>query len=497
MHTSRILFTLSMCAMLFSGSLAAQSLDERLRQAEIANHRAQAAYYQAQLEVLRTPEAPQSFGDRVAQNPAAVVGVLGAFVTALVALISFFFNYRATLRQQRDGQFYEALKRFGDKDSALARAGAAGLVGQIGARRSGWFRNRYPYRTTALEQLLAGLALEKKRIVLNSVAESLQALAGIDARAVVEKLYKQNLEMQRDLVRAVSQYYAICGASGGADSSGTLSATSTLTEYPPDGLTALMNRHEAEFTAFLTTTSGEISRVRNEHGDNQLQNVYLAVRRGLVVSARRLKENARVLAIVLRGKTWIGSSRQESLWYLPTRRSWDIRRRGGSPRPRSIVDLDNLFLDGENLAATHFHGVRLQNAQLQWMRGDFARFLDCDLTGVRLDHANLTNAMLNGSTLVKASMKGADLQESWLVRVNLKEADVEDASLYGAKIGSDTNFDTVWWRADFTPSHHHITGAGSDDELVEELIRLYPIRLERGLPHSSVQEIIERAMSTP
>ncbi len=87
--------------------------NDEVSNAQKNNQDAQAAYYRKQLE-------DKTFWQKVGDNPAAV----GAVVAALVALVSFLFNYRATLRNQTDTQFYEAMKRFGDKESPTLRSSA-------------------------------------------------------------------------------------------------------------------------------------------------------------------------------------------------------------------------------------------------------------------------------------------------------------------------------------------------------------------------------------
>src|SRR5215203_7507297 len=74
-----------------------------------------------------TPTA-KTLKQGVDENPALLLTLLGAVIAALVAFVSFVFNYRTTLRIQIDTQFYEALKRFGDKDSPSIRSSAAGLI---------------------------------------------------------------------------------------------------------------------------------------------------------------------------------------------------------------------------------------------------------------------------------------------------------------------------------------------------------------------------------
>lgn len=102
-------------------------------EARKANENAQAEYYRLLSKKMNEPS--ETFWQKISDNPASVLGVLGVFVAALITLLSFVFNYRATLRSQSDTQFYEALKRFGDKDSPAMRSSAAGILSQKAKQR--------------------------------------------------------------------------------------------------------------------------------------------------------------------------------------------------------------------------------------------------------------------------------------------------------------------------------------------------------------------------
>lgn len=130
--------------------------ERRLIEKRIANEEAQAEYYREQTKKLSEPAKTKTFWDNIKDNPASALGVLGAALVAFVALISFIFNYRATLRNQQDTQFYEALKRFGDTDSPAGRSSAAGILAQMSMRRVGFRRRKRPYYLTAFNQLTAG-----------------------------------------------------------------------------------------------------------------------------------------------------------------------------------------------------------------------------------------------------------------------------------------------------------------------------------------------------
>jgi hypothetical protein len=192
--------------MLTTGSCLAQAQsspqNERLTEAQIRNQEAQTAYYRKQLE-----ERPlwQKIGD----NPAAI----GAVIAAFVALISFIFNYRATLRNQIDTQFYEAMKRFGDKDSPTLRASAAGILAQMGRRRTftvHWespFFWRFPYLRTAFDQLLSGLLVEEDRMALKAVTSALHELISAHKTLARRRLFATNGALAMDLVRALAEFF--------------------------------------------------------------------------------------------------------------------------------------------------------------------------------------------------------------------------------------------------------------------------------------------------
>src|SRR5687767_4254225 len=144
--------------------------EQELIKARRANEEAQAEYYREQTNKLREPvktSPGKTFSQSVAENPASVVGVigtiLGALIVAIVGLTTLYFNNRNAIKAQRDTQFYEAMKRLGDKDNPTIRASAAGLLAlmaqvewpELSLGRH-WpplkrVRSR-PYFTTALDQ---------------------------------------------------------------------------------------------------------------------------------------------------------------------------------------------------------------------------------------------------------------------------------------------------------------------------------------------------------
>ena len=158
---------------------------ERLIQAQIDYYRAQTTKLSEKTGVW------QSLRD----SPASAIGVFGAFV----ALISFVFNYRVTLKQQKDTQFYEALKRFGDNDSSTVRLSAAVLIGEIATTHRAYLK-------TAVDQLIGGIQLEKTLVVLKSIATSIGHLAKSSPSEVITRLYELNFALEEQFVINLANY---------------------------------------------------------------------------------------------------------------------------------------------------------------------------------------------------------------------------------------------------------------------------------------------------
>jgi hypothetical protein len=108
---------------------------------------------------------PKSFWGNAKDNLPALGAILGAVITASVAIVSMSLNYHATLRRQQDTQFDETLMRFGDRDNCIVRASAAGLLAEIAQRQP-----RYFY--SAFVQLFSGLMLERSSLTLDSIRTS-------------------------------------------------------------------------------------------------------------------------------------------------------------------------------------------------------------------------------------------------------------------------------------------------------------------------------------
>jgi len=155
-------------------------------------------------------------------NWTAIISVVGALIAAIVALLSLYVNNRTAIRNQRDTQFFEALKRFGDKDSPTVRASAAGTIALLGPEPvQRWRRQvgkRLPrreevllYYETAVNQLMTGLTLEENPVTLTAISEATQKLVRTNPRLVLERVHRANIKLQKDLVVALADFFAAMG----------------------------------------------------------------------------------------------------------------------------------------------------------------------------------------------------------------------------------------------------------------------------------------------
>jgi hypothetical protein len=189
------------------------------------NEKAQAEYY----EQLAAKIARQSEGGwaNYLGLAVALISLSGALIAARVAYLSFFYNYQNQLRTNSDTRFFEALKRFGDKDSAAARTSAANMLAVMGKmelpktdkRRPAFFGRRQnadafeqPYYNAALDQLIAGHMLEDNTVVLESIKAAILELYPLRRETAIKKLTTANLKAQEDLSIALARFFSSRGA---------------------------------------------------------------------------------------------------------------------------------------------------------------------------------------------------------------------------------------------------------------------------------------------
>lgn len=485
-------------------------LQKQLIEAQKANEEAQAEYYQTQTDKLKqtptpTPEpTTKTIRQNIAENPASVLGALVALIAAVITGITFIVNYRFNTETQKNTQFYEALKRFGDKDSPVIRSSAAALLGQIGLTETGFFKRKKPYLVTATDQLLSGISLEDDGVVLNSIENALQLLlsAAQNPYEYYEKLIRLNRGLQVELLNALADAQAIWTPIY-ADSPDDKNPEDNLklieideviradhsnlaisiTGFDKIILEAFRYRYFFEFPKRVTLTRN-IAVQRYDFMENDSWSEYQnEIIKSLRTAAGRLRVNSDILSLVINliyKKMSLPPTKQELSKY---------------------VDLSNLFLIRKDIV---IHGTRvsLSRSQLQ-----FVYFENCYLKDSRFIGTHLENARFFQTDLEESSFNEAHLENSWLSFTNLNNTEFKNthlkkaaffnssltnAKMAGAIIDNETRFSgSNWWEADF---YFEDEPEKKDEALLEHLYKQYSQDIPDDLTktHESVREFVTK-----
>jgi hypothetical protein len=422
-----------------------------LRKAQRDEAEARTKYYRAQAEKIDDKPRPW-------ERVIALTTPVGALVAAIVAFLSFGFNYRSTLRNQQDTQFYEALKRFGDKDSPAVRASAAGLLAELGTRSRfgrrnamkpnlrleparGWKSSR-PFLVTSLDQLTVGLLLEENPVVLGAITAAALKLIELHPWPWLRKLYNQNLDLQKGLVVALADFVAEeTKDRGGEAQPEDWHSASAVCGYRPliiETLAKRVGNHrqlgKAKFPHLLETSR---LRLRKGVSDNA------KISESLRLAAMRLRSNVGVLSeaifrfgpqfamdgVFLSDIDFLGTAKKLN---MPESQLQDIVSYGGMP--------------DSSLYQSEFQGANLYTTNLQG-----TALFSCGFEGASLRQVNL---------------RSADLEFSRLIGTEIVDCNLDGALLYGAHIDETTVFyQTNWWAANFAKSN----GVEVDNALLEKL----------------------------
>jgi uncharacterized protein YjbI with pentapeptide repeats len=412
-----ILFTIGFFS-LPSVAVARQTSEQQLIEKRMANEEAQAEYYRTQTAKLREPVRVKTFWENIAENPASSLGVVGAVIVALVTLVSFIFNYRATLKNQRDTQFYEALKRFGDNTSPSARSSAAGLLARMSRNKIGVYRRQTPYFETGFHQLIAGLQIEENPVVIASITVAIKQIVYLNPRLATQQLYQQNLELQSDMLLALADVFAVKGIEGVADNgsidSKAWNLLTTITGYNQLILNTLINRYKTEtFDKLMELASTNVTIVPPEAKPEQQIKVQVHLR---IVSIR-LRANVEALGEALKKLQLKGPPLALILAHTTYSKS-------KLPNWYPSAELDKVFLARADISYAILKSIHLRNAQLQ----------EANLTLIQLDKADLYSAHLEGARLSGASLTKAELSYAHLNGSQLELADLQEAKLYSASL---------------------------------------------------------------
>ncbi len=168
------------------------STEQQLTEEQIYNQKPQAQYNEKQT---------RSFWRKVKDN----LPVLGAMIAASVAIVTMSFNNHTTLRHQQDTQFDEALRRLGDRDNCIVRAGAAAFLAGMAQRQPRYFHS-------AFVQLFSGLILERSSLTLDSIRTSFNDLTATNPVRALKILAMLNTTFSRALTQAFIGLCAVRGA---------------------------------------------------------------------------------------------------------------------------------------------------------------------------------------------------------------------------------------------------------------------------------------------
>lgn len=412
--------------------------DKSLIESQKDREQAEAEYYRAQTEKIRNPPPNKSLWQNITENPASALGVLGALVIASVTLISFALNYRAALHNQMDTQFYEALKRFGDKDSAATRASAAAMIAQMTETSRRRFNLRHPLRSlrkvnhvyfeTSRQQLVTGFLLEENEVALFTIRDALLSIMRVNPSETVSMIFLADQKLRTDYLKSLVEFFCALGAERfdqiGKELWDQAEAVTISTSVI---LRHLMTKKLDTVTDLFAQNSFAYKLIAESERGNHVLDV-----------------QGRLGRVFFRLKLLV------TLYSF----AFTAHRFSTLSQPIAITMRPLMLVFGE-----------LQGADLS----------EADLRGAYMYAADLQD-----TNLTKARLAGA-----WMARANLR-----DAKLSGSRVDNNTDLtDANWWAADFfDPS------AGTlDSELFEWLYRRYAegIPSDRDQLHPSVNSLID------
>lgn len=339
------------------------------------------------------------------------------FTGTMVVIVTFFINYSTTKQTQTDTQFYEALKRFGDADSAALRASATGLLATFAMKKrlamkakimpAGFER---PYLKIVINQLLTGLLLEKDAVVLESMNRTLETLIAEDPVWVIDMLNERNKLFQEQLVEELA---SLCAVKGYAENKPDhlykkindelYREASGLSRFEFQTLKDLVEHDEKKYISadgeqiFKREYFKELNRF-NGYAEGKRAEYIETVSNKVSVAADNLYHNVALCCSGLKTCLKQGSER--------------------SVRLRDKKKLEKIFLAEGDLSVLDLSGLSLSMSLLS----------NANLTGSILSNTNLSGSLVSGTVLKDAVFK-----------LGTETKSVNDVDLLPHN----------WWKADF------------------------------------------------
>jgi hypothetical protein len=444
----------------------ASSTEEQLNLAQIYNQKPQAQYNERQTR-------PKGFWGRAKDNLPALGAILGAVITASVAIVSISFNYHATLRRQQVTQFDEALRHFGDRDNCIVRAGAAALLAGMAQRQP-----RYFY--SAFVQLFSGVMLERSSLTLDSIRTSILDLTSTNPVRALKVLAVLNTTFSRAVAEGFIGFCAVHGAQAIESVSDKIwKEAEIITTFDQRAIKALFN----------TLPRGFYSR-----------NYDRILRKFNALLAEELAAHKEATCVELRDNAERLRTNIESIGLACHFMNAGLRRKIAlhlSNKNEVIRAFPDTFLVGARLRDVQnwsFVGAVLREADLSGANLSRAKLSGADLSRADLSDAKLLHADCRRARFVHAVLKGADLARAHFASAELSYADLTDTKFRGTRIAPEAFESTEWWKADFTHQPHLLKAVYKKyKKSLPDLETLYI----KGEIHSSVLDFIGELKETP
>ena len=213
-------------------------------------------------------------------------------MAAIVAIVSFGLNYRATLRGREDAKFYEALNHFAEKANPSARSSAAGLLEQMASTKKRYFE-------TAFDQIIDRVARERDDEARNAVRAAFGRLVVMDPETALAKLKALNRALREPWLNRCCRFCVARGSNGArTNTRRKLGRSGGGDILRSEGLTALLQifAEGQPGTAALSAAAAGLPADGREAGGDDYR---VKTRVELGECAERLRSNIRSISEVL------------------------------------------------------------------------------------------------------------------------------------------------------------------------------------------------------
>ena len=422
MRAIQVTWIISFLLMFSCGSpsgLQAQtaSSTDPLTQAQIENQRAQATYYQRQADKRGFWRNLREYG-----------GPIGAALAAVVAIISFGLNYRATLRSRADAKFYEALNLFADSKNPSVRSSAAGLLEQMGSTRKRFYQ-------TAFDQLSVALLAEREDNTRNAIRTAFSRLVELDPATAVSKLKAINRTLRDALAESFCRFCVARSVKKIEQIPDPVwEEAEEVTSYDRNALAGLLQIVPNDN---LVATLSAAARTYRTTGNPSNNDYPARTRADLSEGAERLRSNIRSISEVL--LLLEGKAGQTSF-------------SGSSSRIKATKSFASAFLVGatfRDLQEGKLFRSILRGADFTAANLTRAVLFEADLSSANFGNAKLCHTECTGIKLVGAVLKQADLTGAKFHNSDLTDADLTGTRFRNTAIAPAAFEHTEWWKADF------------------------------------------------